>query len=152
MLGARPDEFRIHAIRDLGWPVNLLDVVLGTLKANRSTAPIYISGYDPGYEGVSFPGLYDPATAGDVSPLINAFEAAALVDSPRPVTVDAFDLKMAQDKRSVKLLAELLDATLAAVSVDTLQRTVNLIQPHEGTMSPTHRRIAEALRLYAGME
>jgi nucleoside-diphosphate-sugar epimerase len=176
MLGAKPYEFRIHAIRDLDWPLSLLDITLGTLKANQSTVPIYISGYDPGYEEVSFPGLYDPATAGDVSPLINAFEVAAMVDSPRPASVDAFDLKMAHDATSEKYLTGLdevcahtedpwiirrvldtlswglLDATLAAVPVDVLRRTVNLIQPHESTMSPTHRRINKALRLYAEME
>ena len=38
--------------------------------------PIYISGYDRGYEPIPFPGLYDPLTAGEVSPLLSAFEAA----------------------------------------------------------------------------
>ena len=95
-LGARPGEFRVHAITDLGWPVSLIDVALGVLASKRSRTPVYISGYDPGYEEVPFPGLYDPATAGDVSPLMNAFETAALVDSPCPM-VDAFRLEMAQD-------------------------------------------------------
>ena len=78
--GAAPGEFRVHAITDLGWPVSLIDVALGVLASKQSRTPVYISGYDPGYEEVPFPGLYDPATAGDVSPLLNAFEAAALVD------------------------------------------------------------------------
>ena len=105
-VGARPGEFRVHAITDLGWPVSLIDVALGVLASKQSRTPVYISGYDPGYEEVPFPGLYDPATAGDVSPLLNAFEAAALVDSPCPM-VDAFKLEMAQDTVSVKLLGEL---------------------------------------------
>ena len=46
--------------------------------AGRGLAsPIYFSGHDPGYESVPFPGLYDPATAGELSPLLSAFEAAA---------------------------------------------------------------------------
>src|ERR1700678_25177 len=102
-LGARPGEFRVHSITDLGWPVSLLDVALGVLASKRSRTPVYISGYDPGYEEVPFPGLYDPATAGDVSPLFNAFETAALVDSPCPM-VDSFKLEMAHDTASVKLL------------------------------------------------
>ena len=97
-LGARPREFRVHAITDLGWPVSLIDVALGVLASKQSRTPVYISGYDPGYEEVPFPGLYDPATAGDVSPLMNAFETAALVDSPCPM-VDAFKLEMAPDTR-----------------------------------------------------
>ena len=73
--GAQPGSLRVHAISDLGWPVTLLDVALGVLARTGSAAPIYFSGYDRGYEAAPFPGLYDPMTAGDVSPLISAFEA-----------------------------------------------------------------------------
>ena len=81
---ARPGRLPIRAIADLGWPVSLLDLTLGVLAARDSGAPVYLSGYDPGYEEVPFPGLYDPATAGDLSPLLNAFEAAAVVPSECP--------------------------------------------------------------------
>ncbi len=169
-LGARPGEFRVHAITDLGWPVCLVDVALGVLASKRSRTPVYISGYDPGYEEVPFPGLYDPATAGDVSPLMNAFETAALVDSPCPM-VDAFKLEMAPD--SVKLLAaldcvcgrtreaapvraaldelswSLLDATLGAVSRTSLNRSAKLICQHEERMTPVHRRVTEAIKSHA---
>ncbi len=74
-LGAVSGTLRVHAIADLGWPVSLLDLALGMLMRTGSTAPIYFSGYDPGYEHMPFPGLYDPATAGEVSPLLSAFEA-----------------------------------------------------------------------------
>jgi Polysaccharide biosynthesis protein len=168
-LGARPREFRVHAITDLGWPVSLIDVTLGVLASKRSRTPVYISGYDPGYEEVPFPGLCDPATAGDVSPLMNAFEAAALVDSPCPM-VDAFKLEMAPDGVDPKLLAaldsvcgrtreaakvraaldelswSLLDASLGAVPRTALDRSARLITPHDETMTPVHRRIARAIR------
>jgi Polysaccharide biosynthesis protein len=171
-LGARPGEFRVHAITDLGWPVSLIDVALGALASKRSRTPLYISGYDPGYEEVPFPGLYDPATAGDVSPLLNAFEAAAMVDSPCPM-VDAFKLEMAEDKMSVKLLGvldevceqtqdptevrsslddlswSLLDATLAAADRTTINRSAKLVCLHEETMTPVHRRVTEAIKSHA---
>jgi len=54
----------VHAITDLGWPLSLLDVALGVLISTSSATPIYFSGYDPGYEEVPFPGLYDPMTRG----------------------------------------------------------------------------------------
>src|SRR5262249_6622042 len=76
--GAARDEFQVHAITDLSWPLNLIDVALGVLESKKSRTPIYISDYDPGYEEVPFPGLYDPATAKNMSPLLNAFETAAL--------------------------------------------------------------------------
>jgi NAD(P)-dependent dehydrogenase (short-subunit alcohol dehydrogenase family) len=168
-LGARPGEFRVHSITDLGWPVSLIDVALGVLASKQSRTPVYISGYDPGYEEVAFPGLYDPATAGDVSPLMNAFETAALVDSPCP-KVDAFKLDMAPDTVSAKLLAaldsvcertqdagevraaldelswSLLDAALAAASRTALDRSAKLICQHEETLTPVHRRITGAIR------
>jgi NADP-dependent 3-hydroxy acid dehydrogenase YdfG len=171
-LGAKPGEFRVHAITDLGWPVSLIDVALGALASKRSRTPLYISGYDPGYEEVPFPGLYDPATAGDVSPLLNAFEAAAMVDSPCPM-VDAFTLEMGEDTLSVKLLGvldevceqtqdpaevrsslddlswSLLDATLAAADRTTINRSAKLVCLHEETMTPVHRRVSEAIKSHA---
>jgi hypothetical protein len=168
-LGGRPGEFRVHAITDLGWPVSLLDVAIGVLAHKRSGSPIYFSGYDPGYEEVPFPGLYDPATAGDSSPLFNAFETAAAASSPCPL-VDAFRLDMAPDPAPPKLLAaleavcertqdpdvvryaldeltwSLLDATLGAASPPALARSAALVSRHEHALSPAHRRVMEAIR------
>ena len=81
----------MHAITDLGWPVTLIDVTLGVLARTGSPTPIYISGYDRGYEPIPFPGLYDPLTAGEVSPLLSAFEAAKAEAMPGGM-VDAFPL------------------------------------------------------------
>jgi nucleoside-diphosphate-sugar epimerase len=90
-LDCHPGRLRLHALRDLGWPVNLLDLALGMLAETGSDSPIYLSGYEPGYEEVPFPGLYDPRTAGDLSPLINAFEAVGAVPGHCDAA-DAFDL------------------------------------------------------------
>ena len=173
-LGAQRGEYRVHAISDLGWPVSLLDVALGVLISTDSRTPIYFSGYDPGYEEVPFPGLYDPATAGDVSPLLNAFEAAAGTSSPCPM-VDAFRLEMTPDQQSVKLLAaldeicgrttdpdvvraglnelswRLLDATLHAVPRRVLGRAAALSDRHQEVMCADHRRVLEAIRDSAGL-
>ncbi len=142
------------------------------LEAKKSQTPIYVSGYDPGYEEVPFPGLYDPATAGDVSPLLNAFETSAMVQSPCPM-VDAFTLEMAQYSVGARQLAELgavcartedpaairpalddlswslLDAALAAASPTALNRSARLIGQHEETMTPVHRRITESIKGHA---
>jgi nucleoside-diphosphate-sugar epimerase len=168
-LGARRGEFRVHAITDLGWPVSLLDVALGVLERTGSATPIYFSGYDPGYEEVPFPLLYDPATAGDVSPLLNAFEASATAGSPCP-GVDAFRLDMAPDPLPAKLLTELedvcdrapgpgevrgalgelswslLDAALRAAPRPALERAAALARSHRDVLCPDHRRVLEAIR------
>ena len=172
MLGAAPGEFRVHAICDLGWPVSLLDVALGVLCETRSPAPLYISGYDPGYEEIAFPGLYDPKTAGDVSPLLNAFETAAGTPTACPM-VDSFRLEMTPDPAAPKLLRaldevcagpadddaarqaldelswSLLDATLAAADPGALARCAELVRRHEDGMSPVHHRITQAIRTHS---
>jgi len=172
-IGARLGEFRVHAITDLGWPISLLDVAVGTIESRLSCTPIYISGYDPGYEEVSFPGLYDQETAGDVSPLFNAFETAAMVNSPCPM-VNTFDMKMSGHLECKYLLGALevackhtedpliirpgleamswavLNDTLAAVPQPVLKRTVDILNRNLFALNPAHLRITNAIRNYAG--
>lgn len=174
-LGSRRGEFRVHAIRDLGWPVSLLDLAVGVLGRTGSATPIYLSGYDRGYEEVPFPGLYDPATAGDVSPLLNGFEAGALTGS-RCAMADAFRLEMAAGPRPVTLLAGLaeacsrtgdpaviraavdelswahLDATLQAVPGPALSRAAAQAGSHQAGLPPQHQRLLAAIRGRAGRD
>jgi hypothetical protein len=173
-LGARPGELRVHAITDLGWPVTLLDVTLGVLARTGSATPIYVSGYDRGYEPIPFPGLYDPLTAGEVSPLLSAFEAARAEPMPGAM-VDAFPLAVTPgpglDRRLQELdgacrgtqdpavlrpaLDELswalLDATLSAVDQPVLARAAQLTIKHQGTLIPEHRRMLAAIMREAGI-
>lgn len=164
LVGAVPGQLRVHAITDLGWPVSLTDMTRDLLAAKQSRTPVEIVGYEPGYEEVPFPGLYDPATAGDVSPLLNAFEAACVTDSPCP-QVDAFTLEMgpvdmkllgnlstytmspspAAIRRPLDALSwALLDATLAAADRTALSRSARLLHLERMT-HPVHQRIAEAI-------
>jgi nucleoside-diphosphate-sugar epimerase len=171
-LGSRPGEFRVLAISDLGWPVGLMDLALAVLARSGSPVPVYISGYDQGYEEIPFPGLYDPVTAGDVSPLLNAFEAGAVVESPCPI-VDAFRVDMAPEPRAVKLLTalaevcdrsqdpatvrgalnelswSLLDCTLRAAPRRALTRSAAMAHQHSRTLGADHRRILEAIEDHA---
>jgi nucleoside-diphosphate-sugar epimerase len=171
-LGSQRGEFRVHAISDLGWPVSLLDLALAVLARSRSGTPIYVSGYDRGYEEIPFPGLYDPLTAGDVSPLLNAFEARSAVASPCPM-VDAFRVDMAPEPRAGKLLNALaevcdrtadpatvrgalnelswavLDASLRAAPQQALNRAAAMALRHSSTLGADHRRILEAIQDHA---
>jgi nucleoside-diphosphate-sugar epimerase len=173
-LGSQRGEFRVHAISDLGWPVSLLDLALAVLARSGSGTPIYVSGYDRGYEEIPFPGLYDPLTAGDVSPLLNAFEARSAVDSPCPM-VDAFRVDMAPEPRADKLLNALatvcertgdpaavrgalnelswavLDASLRAAPQQALTRAAAMAQRHNSTLGADHRRILEAIQDHADL-
>lgn len=171
-LGAERPEFRVFAISDLGWPVSLMDLALAVLARSGSPTPVYVSGYDQGYEEIPFPGLYDPMTAGDVSPLLNAFEAGAIVGAPCPM-VDAFRVDMAPEPRAVKLLSALsevcdrtqdpatvrgalnelswsmLDATLRAAPPRALMRSAAMAKRHSASLGADHQRILEAIEDHA---
>ena len=116
LVDAQPGSLRLNALRDLDWPASLLEVALGAIAETGSSAPIYIAGYDSGYEEQAFPGLYDPMTAGDVSPLINVFEAigakAAASEQVDMFTPDA----LADDAVAVRALADLEAACVPALT------------------------------------
>jgi NAD(P)-dependent dehydrogenase (short-subunit alcohol dehydrogenase family) len=173
-LGSRPDVLRMHALRDLGWPVNLLDLTLGMIAETRSKSPIYIAGYESGYERTPFPALYDPRTAGGISPLINAFEAAS-TGPGHCAQVDAFDLPAPSEDTEALLILDrleattrsteesapvradfealsqsLLDTTLRDVPHPALQRAIQLTSAEcarreSGDMEPAHRLMLTAL-------
>jgi nucleoside-diphosphate-sugar epimerase len=166
--GAAPGELRVHAITDLGLPLTLLDLALGVLSRTHSRTPVYFSGYDAGYEQAPFPGLYDPQTAGDLSPLLNAFEAACTTCSPSAMT-DSFRLDFAADQRlgkQLKALEEdcastrcrtqaskrlnelswgLLDSTLRLAPRQALERSATQARRHWDAMIPGHRRILQSI-------
>lgn len=170
-LGASPGVLRINALRDLDWPVRLLEVALGMLVETGSPSPIYICGYEEGYESAPFPALYDPATAGEVSPLINAFEAPLVGPGPCD-RVDCFDapalredhevlerlrrletqcsqtsdphvLRQAMDGLSRALLA----ATLRDLPDQAVARALRFAERSPVPTDPAHSPMLEAMRL-----
>jgi len=161
--GAVTGELRVHAIRDLGWPVALMDVAEGVRAELNSASPITVVGYERGYEEQAYPGLYDPATAGDVSPLINLFEAARTEPSVCPM-VDAFPLQMRSSDAALQQLALLecacsarddellrqqlrtltwlaLDAALAMADPVAVKRSVTVTEPHLAELNADWQRM-----------
>jgi NAD(P)-dependent dehydrogenase (short-subunit alcohol dehydrogenase family) len=171
-LAARRGTLRVTALSDLGWPVSLLGLAVGVLADSRSDSPIYFSGHSPGYEATPFPALYDPLTAGDVSPLLNAFEAASAVPAFGGA-VDVFPLELAwqedNDARLWELEAllpgpdepapiraaldelswSLLDAALRPVAPRVLHRAAALAARHEDELSPAYVRMLDVIRRHA---
>ena len=101
-----------------------MDLALDVLARSGSATPLYVSGYDQGYEEISFPGLYDQMTAGDVSPLLNAFKAGAVVGSPCPM-VDSFRVDMAPEHRASKLLTALAEVCERTQDPGTVRCALN---------------------------
>lgn len=181
-LHGRAAAVRTYAISDLGWPVSLLDLALGTLRQASSTRPVYFSGHDPGYEAAPFPGLYDPLTAGGVSPLFNGFEALE-AEQDTDCGVDSCGAVLKPGRVADQHLARLeeactgpggrscaspdvavvrgvldelswqvFEATLAAVPRPALARAVRQAASHPGDLSSEHVRMLDAMRRHAGSD
>jgi hypothetical protein len=170
-LEAVPGEFRVHAITDLGWPVSLLDLALGVIDRTGSDAAIHFSGNEPGYETAPFPGLYDPQTAGAVSPLISAFEVSD-AHAPHSPT-DAFTLRFESNSQAPQLLRALqracvmssrsdvissyldelswalADAAFAALDHELLMRIIALTSPYEASLKDDQLKLFQAIKRYA---
>ncbi|MEN3309003.1 MAG: hypothetical protein V7603_5205 [Micromonosporaceae bacterium] len=170
-----PDDgvCRLHMIRDLGWPVNLLALALGVMSGQDAVAPLYVAGHDPGYEEQPYPGLFDPAVAGDVSPLMNTMEAdrvegaaspavdAVAVSAPEVPRLDTC-LRQLADPGAVgsecaarqvldESAYELLVATVRATPRAVVNRVVRLTEAHRGTMREEHLRIDDVFRQFSAL-
>lgn len=116
LVGGRPGVATVHTIRDLGWPVALLDLSLGWIADTGSRAPVYICGYEAGYESSPYPGLYDPRVSVERSPLVNALEAFSTVDASGSVDVDSYDVPAPTDLRPLVEIDALAAEATAAVA------------------------------------
>jgi nucleoside-diphosphate-sugar epimerase len=132
-------DMDVIAIQDLGMPTGLMDLALAVVSESPVPLPIYIAGYEAGYEDSIYPGLYDPDTAADVSPLFNAFEAAHARHASG-AGVDASPLRIRDPERIVAMLATLaqsihrddaasLRAVLNAISLDLLNGMLEQVEP-----------------------
>jgi len=166
-------SLQLFAIRDLDLPVELLGMSLGLLR--HSTRPaIYFAGYDLGYEESAFPGLYDPHTAGDISPMINAVEAGSATACDHAPQVDQFALCLASEPPPAELLDRLegmcraeadgaslrdalgrlgwlmADATFRSADPLLLARLAEISESHGERLSSGHWMQVERLRAVAG--
>lgn len=126
-LEAKRGTFNIQAIRDLEWPVNLVDLALGATTKAKAPTPIYICGFESGYEEQSHPALYDPMYAGETSPLINAFEAPQTEPSATCPQVDAFPFEMITDETLRERLLVLEEACSLGAPDEVLHSAKNAL-------------------------
>jgi hypothetical protein len=161
----------LYGIRDLDWPVSPLDLAIGVMT-ELGPAPLHITGYDPGYEQQAYPGLYDPAFSGGVSPMFNAIEAPGAVvsrcaevdvvtnrislpaDARRRIgALEGYDSRDEPGLRAALdgLLRELLDVVLSQAPVETLTRIAAHTRPHRPRMNSANRMIDDRVRWFAGL-
>jgi Polysaccharide biosynthesis protein len=77
---AQPQQLHFLTVRDLGWPIEILEMSLQRILSSGKKIPLYFQGLPSGYEEFVFAGNYNWA-AENVSPMVNFIEAqAAIVD------------------------------------------------------------------------
>lgn len=123
-LDARPGELSLSAIRDLGWPVSLLDLAIGMLVRTGSRAVLQCCGYEAGYEKRPYPALYDPLVSGERSPLFSALEAFGLQDAPSTDEVDLLRAPAARCSAAGVAISDLVARATAGEDEATLREVL----------------------------
>ncbi len=73
----KPGRTKLLAVRDIGWPINTLDLALHKiLKSGRTDIPIYFKGIPAGYERHVFMGQLDLSGEREILPMLNVLEAS----------------------------------------------------------------------------
>ena len=70
-----PGQTKLLAVRDLGWPINTLDLALHKIIKSGRQVPIYFKGIPAGYERHVFLGQLDHSGARETFPMLNVLEA-----------------------------------------------------------------------------
>ncbi len=70
-----PGQTKILAVKDLGWPINTLDLALHKIIKSGRSVPIYFKGIPAGYERHVFLGQLDLSGERDTLPMLNVLEA-----------------------------------------------------------------------------
>jgi hypothetical protein len=71
---SRPKRLRFLLVRNLGWPIESLEVALYKILQSGKNLPIYFQGIPPGYEELFFLGQVDWNHQTEINPLVNALE------------------------------------------------------------------------------
>ncbi|MHB1584984.1 MAG: polysaccharide biosynthesis protein [Acidimicrobiales bacterium] len=112
----------VAAISNLGWPHTLLDVALDVIDRAGTGAPVYISGYEKGYEEAAYPGTFDPRQTAASTPLFNVLEAAAVLpEAPLGPAVEHTPLPWSVDEQLDCQLMSLQSALRRGAAEDVLR-------------------------------
>ncbi len=70
-----PGRTKLVAVRDIGWPINTLDLALHKILKSGKKMPIYFKGLPAGYETHVFLGQLDLSGDREILPMLNVLEA-----------------------------------------------------------------------------
>jgi hypothetical protein len=70
----QPSTTEVLSVRDIGWPVNTLDVALHKILKSGKNIPLYFKGLPAGYERHVFMGQLDLSGKREILPMLNVLE------------------------------------------------------------------------------
>jgi Polysaccharide biosynthesis protein len=128
----------ILSVRDIGWPVNTLDVALHKILKSGKNIPIYFKGLPAGYERHVFMGQLDLSGKREVLPMLNVLEgvhskvdaASNTVTAPiSPFDGAVLAQTLAQIKQAITTDADTRQAVIQGVK-DIALSSFCLADPH----------------------
>jgi Polysaccharide biosynthesis protein len=87
LTSVRSDHCRLISVRDLGWPIDILDVALHKIVVANKPIPLYFKGIPLGYEQHVFLGQIDLSGQQEALPMLNVLETCHSQVSPANNTV-----------------------------------------------------------------
>jgi FlaA1/EpsC-like NDP-sugar epimerase len=117
-------RLKLLVMRDLGWPIHILELALHMMVTSGQAIPVCFSGTPPGYNEPLFEGHYDWRQKREVNALVNALEAPLS-------TTDAS--------------GKILIADLAPFSTAVLRQSLVRLQNITGNLAVSEDHIKEAL-------
>jgi FlaA1/EpsC-like NDP-sugar epimerase len=70
-----PGQTKLLAVKDIGWPINTLDLALHKILCANRDIPLYFKGLPAGYELHVFMGQLDLSGKREILPMLNVLEA-----------------------------------------------------------------------------
>lgn len=106
-------SLKFSVVRDLGWPIELIDIALHKIYLSRKTVPIVFTGVPEGYDEHVFIGQIDiSGDHDDINPLINALEAPTMsIDNSK--TILAANLAGKYQPRHTQIISEVIGTILS---------------------------------------
>ncbi len=119
----QPGQTKLLAVKDLGWPINTLDLALHKIVRSGRDLPIYFTGIPAGYERHVFLGQLDLSGKKETLPMLNVLEADDSEISPAGDTVIArigpFDERvLARCLTNIKLAIFSTDTAIKQTVID----------------------------------
>ena len=142
-VGAAPNRIRLAVVRNLGWPVETLEMALYLIRESGLDLPVYFLGCPRGYWEDFFRGQVDWRDPVNLHPLLNVLESPARRIDPSGTVIwteleeidaaqlDAGLVELYDAAFSPPACDENMRAALASVSTAMCRSSLNIAKPSD---------------------